>query len=138
MRLLFIPLEDFSKAKNGEKFCLSGVFTMDSVFLSHPLTLRLRHSLSFSMPPFNNHSFCCRHQTVYGAYLRDASRSRSHGGCVIFGKTLAWLGAELSWHLDWQDCKRTGREGEVMPFSLLRPLSSLLSRSLCSLLNTLQ
>lgn len=61
--------------------------------------------------------------------LWDASTPRSHG-LVWSLKTLAWLRAKLSWHLDWQDCKRTGWEGEVMLFSLPRSLSSLPSLSL--------
>lgn len=57
----------------------------------------------------------------YGSSLWDASRSH---GLVWALKILACLTAKLSWHLDWQDCKRTEWEGEVMPSSsVLSPFS---------------
>jgi len=45
--------------------------------------------------------------------------SRSHGLVWYLKKTRLALGfphAKLPWHLSWQDCGRTGGEGEAMPF----------------------
>lgn len=117
----YLCIEGFSKAKNVDKFCPSEVLKYFYLILSHCAHVTLFLSL------------CCHHQLVYGASFAGCSQIQISWACVIF-ETLAWLRVKLYWHLNWHDCKRTEREGEVM--LSLPPSHSPLS--LCSLLNTLQ
>lgn len=130
------------KGQNREKCCLSGVLSWIQHCYLHSI-----HAMSAS-PPRSLCSFLtiAVNAAVIRLFMDDLNRmlpeSRAFGLVWSF-KTLAWhgafLAAKLSWHFDWQECKRGGWEREALLFHLLRSLSSLLSSlSSCSLLTALQ